>query len=182
MQNDVMAKSMSSDGFLLLDSSMNPIFVNPVATQILVYPEKPEARKNLSSYVADRVSSTLFSQGASTGPALVSRFLSGRRTYRCRCFQANSKPNGHIRASLAVLLERGPARSDSLAYLSEKFHLTTREQEVSQFLLQGLTSKQIAIRMEISPNTVKAFLRLIMAKTGASSRSGIVIKAFTLGS
>ena len=41
-------------------------------------------------------------------------------------------------------------------------------------LLQGLTSKEIAVRMGISPNTVKAFLRLVMVKMGVSTRSGIV--------
>jgi DNA-binding CsgD family transcriptional regulator len=72
--------------------------------------------------------------------------------------------------------------SGSLSLLrvsSEKFHITDREQQVLQFLLEGLTSKEIADRMKISPNTVKAFLRLIMMKMGVSTRSGIVGKAMT---
>jgi DNA-binding CsgD family transcriptional regulator len=181
MRKDAMATSISSEGFLLLDSAMNPIFVNPVATQILVYPEKPEAQKNLSGYLASRIRSTLCSQQSSTGPVLVPRFQSGRRTYWCRSFEVNSTANGHSQASLAVLLERMLARSASLAQMSERFHLTTREQEVAQFLLQGLTSKEIGMRMQISPNTVKAFLRLIMVKMNVSTRSGIVGKAFTIG-
>jgi DNA-binding NarL/FixJ family response regulator len=182
MEKDAMATSISSEGLLLLDSSMNPIFVNPVATQILVYPEKPEAQKNLSSYLASRIRSTLFSQQSSNGPALVPRFQSGRRTYWCRSFQVNSMANGHPQASLAVLFGRASAaKSASLAQLSDRFHLTTREQEVAQFLLEGLTSKEIGIRMQISPNTVKAFLRLIMVKMGVSTRSWIVGKAFTIG-
>ena len=44
------------------------------------------------------------------------------------------------------------------------------------YLLQGLSSKEIANRMNVSPNTVKAFLRLIMIKTGVSSRSAVVGK------
>ena len=43
MQKNAMATSASPEGFLLLDSARNPIFVNPVATQALVYPRKPEA-------------------------------------------------------------------------------------------------------------------------------------------
>jgi len=53
---------------------------------------------------------------------------------------------------------------------------TRREQEVLEYLLQGLTSKAIANRMNISPNTVKAFLRMIMIKTGVSSRAAMVGK------
>ncbi len=182
MQKHAMGTSVSSEGFLLLDSSMNPLFVNPVARQILVYPEKPEAQKNLSSYLASRIRSTLLSQQPSTGPALVPRFQSGRRTYWCRSFEVSSMANGHSQVSLVVLFGRASvASSASLAQLSERFRLTTREQEVAQFLLEGLTSKEIGMRMQISPNTVKAFLRLIMVKMGVTTRSGIVGKAFTIG-
>jgi DNA-binding CsgD family transcriptional regulator len=45
-----------------------------------------------------------------------------------------------------------------------------------EFLLEGFTSKEIAERMKISPNTVKAFIRLVMVKMGVSTRSGIIGK------
>jgi DNA-binding NarL/FixJ family response regulator len=180
-EKDATATSGSSEGFLLLDSSMNPIFINPVATQILVYPQKPEAQKNLGNYLVSRIHSTLFSQQSSSGRALVPRFQSGRRTYWCRSFEVNSMANGHSQTSLAVLFGRASAaKSASLAQLSERFRLTTREQEVAQFLLEGLTSKEIGMRMQISPNTVKAFLHLIMVKMNVSTRSGIVGKAFSM--
>jgi DNA-binding NarL/FixJ family response regulator len=181
MQKNAMATSAPPEGFLLLDSSMKPIFVNPAAAQILVYPEKPETQRNLDSYVASRVRLILFSEQPSKGSALVAEFQSGRRTYRCRSFPVNGMANGHSHAAVAVLLERASAKSASLAPLFERFHLTTREQEVAQFLLHGLTSKEIGKRMQISPNTVKAFLRLIMVKMGVSTRSGIVGKALTTG-
>jgi DNA-binding NarL/FixJ family response regulator len=43
-------------------------------------------------------------------------------------------------------------------------------------LLQGLSDKEIAERMKVSPNTVKAFLRLIMLKMEVTSRAEIVAK------
>ena len=177
-QKDTIATSVSSEGFLLLDSSMNPVFVNPIAAQILAYPQKPEGQKNLNGYLVGKVRSTLLSDRPSNGLSLVSQFQSGRRTYWCRGFQVDSMSQGHSQASLAVLLQRASVRSTSLVHLSERFHLTAREQEVAQYLSQGLTSKEIGARMEISHNTVKAFVRLIMVKVGASTRSGIVGKAF----
>jgi DNA-binding CsgD family transcriptional regulator len=57
-----------------------------------------------------------------------------------------------------------------------QFNLTQREREVLEYLLQGMSSKAIADRMELSPNTVKTFLRLIMIKMGVTSRSAIVSK------
>jgi DNA-binding CsgD family transcriptional regulator len=41
-------------------------------------------------------------------------------------------------------------------------------------LIQGLTNKEIAGRMNISPNTVRVFIRMVMGKLGVSTRSGIV--------
>jgi two-component system nitrate/nitrite response regulator NarL len=76
-----------------------------------------------------------------------------------------------------VLLERDAASSHSaLTEISEQFGLTQRERETVEFLLQGLTSKEIAIRMKISANTVKAFIRLVMVRMNVSTRSGIVGK------
>jgi DNA-binding CsgD family transcriptional regulator len=180
MQKNVMASSASSEGFLLLDPSMNPIFVNPAAAQILAYPQKPGTQRNLNSYLASKIRLTLFSEQPSNGSALVPKFRSGRRTYLCRSFRVNGMANGDSQAALAVLLERASAKSASLAQLLDRFHLTTREQEVAQFLLQGLTSKEIGMRMQISPNTVKTFLRMIMVKMGVSTRSAVLGKALTM--
>jgi DNA-binding CsgD family transcriptional regulator len=180
MQKNAMATNASSEGFLLLDPSMNPIFVNPAAAQILVYPQKPGTQRNLNSYLASRIRLTLFSEQPLNGSALVPKFRSGRRTYLCRSFRVNGMTNGDSQAALVVLLERGSAKSASLSQLLDRFHLTVREQEVALFLSQGLTSKEIGMRMQISPNTVKTFLRLIMVKMGVSTRSAIVGKALTM--
>jgi DNA-binding CsgD family transcriptional regulator len=67
-----------------------------------------------------------------------------------------------------------------LSQVCQQFNLTQREQEVLVHLLQGIRNKEIANRMNVSPNTVRAFLRLIMIKTGVSSRSAIVGKILTI--
>ena len=85
---------------------------------------------------------------------------------------------GDSRCSLAIILERGSTGSFSIAQVSQRFHLSAREREVLPYLLNGLTTKEIASGMDISPNTVKVFLRMIMVKMGVSTRSGIVGKAF----
>jgi DNA-binding CsgD family transcriptional regulator len=76
----------------------------------------------------------------------------------------------------AVLLERGSSGIRAVAQVGQEFELTGREKETVQLLAQGLTSKEIAVRMDISPNTVKAFLRIVMVKMGVSTRSGILGK------
>jgi DNA-binding CsgD family transcriptional regulator len=172
-------QASASEGFLLLDSSLSPVFVNRVAAEILSYPNQLETHKKLDDYLADRVRATLMKGGASRFPTLVSELRSGRRLYQCRSYRVNALAEEDYQGCFAIILERGSKGSFSIARVTERFRLTTREQEVLQYLLNGLTTKQIAVGMEISPNTVKAFLRMIMVKMGVSTRSGIVGKAFT---
>jgi len=167
----------SSAGLLLLDARLNPVFVNRTAAQILSYPQDVESFQDCDRELARKVRSLLNPPEASGESAFPSEFRSGRRLYQCRSFQANSAAPG---ASLiALLFERNAANGVSLRQVAERFRLTAREQGVLELLLQGLTSKEIAAHMEISPNTVKSFLRLIMVKMGVSTRSGIVGKALT---
>jgi len=159
-----------------MDSALNPISFNVEATQILSYPDKFANLTRADARLPGNFCSSLISrQSASTSP-FVTEFRSGRRRYFCRAFLVDSQAKNPAHPSIAVLLERGPSGLVSLSQVSEQFNLTQREREVLEYLLQGLSSKEIANRMNISSNTVKAFLRLIMIKTGVSSRSAIVEK------
>jgi len=168
--------AVPSDGFLLFDAGMNPIFVNTTAARILIYPNRVENQGGLLS----KIRSTLILTQSEGSTVVVSRFQSGKRVYSCRAFRVNSTTNKQSQPALAVILERSSGRSMPLTDLSERFHLTGREKEVFACLLQGFTSKEIAARMSISPNTVKSFLRLIMVKMGVSTRSGILGKAYSI--
>ena len=177
MPHPTMSAAVNSpDGFLLFDASMNPIFVNHIAAQILVY---PGSAKDHGDLLSDKIRSTLLLTESSNPTVLVSRFTSGKRLYFCRAFRVSSTADRQLLPSLAVILERGSERSKPLTDLSQRFRLTAREQDVLRCLLEGLTSKEIGTRMGISPNTVKAFLRLIMVKMGVSTRSGIIGKAYS---
>jgi DNA-binding NarL/FixJ family response regulator len=174
-------------GLILLDSRMNPMVVNSVAAEVLSYPHKPAGPKRMNEFVLGKIRSTLLTRTGTEDSSFVSQFRSGRRLYSCRTFRVETHANGNGNGAsayqptaIAVIIERGAADSFSGARVAEKYHLTTREQQVLLFLLEGLTSKQIAERMSISTNTVKAFLRLIMIKMDVSTRSGIVGKAVTV--
>lgn len=57
--------------------------------------------------------------------------------------------------------------------------LTDREQEVLQLVAEGLTNKQIAQRLVISPATAKTHLARIMQKLGVSTRTQAAMLART---
>ena len=61
------------------------------------------------------------------------------------------------------------AQQDS-TYLSS---LSAREQAVAQLVIEGLTDKEIAIRLAIELSTVRTYLKRIFAKLGLSRRSGM---------
>ena len=48
--------------------------------------------------------------------------------------------------------------------------LSSREHEVLALVAEGLTNKQIAQRLEISPNTVQGYVSLALNKLGAVNR------------
>jgi|ERR1700730_13606748 DNA-binding CsgD family transcriptional regulator len=168
--------SRSAAGFLLLDSSLNPISFNAEATQILSYPENVADRNRLEVFLAAKIHSTLLNRPGSGDAPFVTEFRSGRRRYFCRAFVLDSQAKEPGQPSIAVLLERGPSGLVPLRRVIGQFNLTQREREVLEYLLQGMSSREIANRMELSPNTVKTFLRLIMIKMGVTSRSAIVSK------
>lgn len=70
-----------------------------------------------------------------------------------------------------ILQQPEPIVRPAREYLSE---LTTREQEVLQYLAQGLANKQIALTLGISEHTVKFHVSAIYSKLGASNRTEAV--------
>jgi DNA-binding CsgD family transcriptional regulator len=167
-------------GLLLMDSSLNPISFNAEAIQILSYPDNLANRTRPSVFLSRKVRSSLISQQSSAESPFVTEFRSGRRQYFCRAFVVDSTVKDTSHPSIAVLLERGPSELASLPQVTKRFNLTPREGEVLMYLVWGLSSKEIADRMSLSPNTVKAFLRLIMSKMEVSSRSAIVVKVLMI--
>jgi DNA-binding CsgD family transcriptional regulator len=169
-------------GFVLLDSTLHPVLLNRSAAEILSYPLKPGAQKGQHSPIAERVRIVLVASPPNGGSPIVSEFRSGKRLYHCHTFRVDAQIKEYSQLSLAVIFDRRSPASQSLRQAGQQYHLTIREQQVLEYLLQGLTSKEIADRMSISTNTVKAFLRLIMIKMDVSTRSGILGKAITSNS
>lgn len=171
--------SSDSPGLILLDTFLRPLYVNDEAVSILSYPQSPNGNGHLAHFMAQKIDSIVPKKNGSPSPKYSGKLASGRRHYQVRVFALKSNlANGSV-ATLAILLERKRESRDPLQ-VAKKFRLTQRETEALELLMQGYTTKQIASRMEISPNTAKAFLRSVMSKSGASDRTGILAKVLQL--
>jgi DNA-binding NarL/FixJ family response regulator len=65
----------------------------------------------------------------------------------------------------------GPAATEELMM---NFHLSEREREVANHVIQGLHNSQIADKLFISEVTVKKHLQNIFLKTGVDNRAALV--------
>jgi DNA-binding CsgD family transcriptional regulator len=171
-------------GLIVVDASMSVVASNAEALQILTFPDRPDKIHQLDTWLANKIRFNLVER--QSPPRIVGEFHSAKRTYLCRSFpldlagdhKKTDHRNGsdHAEGLLIVMLERKSNEAVTIAEITARFGLTAREQETVQFLLEGFTSKEIAQRMKISPNTVKAFIRLVMVKMSVSTRSGIIGK------
>ncbi len=169
---------LARPGLVVIDHSISLVASNIEAIQILTFPSPAEKIPDLEGWLTKRIRGGLVDRRSSSRFSFVDQFKSAKRTYHCRSFPLNLEGSAQVpnQPALVLLLERSTNGGVKLAEICNRFGLTPREQETVKSLFEGLTSKEIADRMKISPNTVKAFLRLVMVKMGVSTRSGIVGK------
>jgi DNA-binding CsgD family transcriptional regulator len=159
-------------GFILTDAEGKPLYANAEAKTIVTYPEGPRRFPSAWALMRKRILTPTGKQNLASSSYV--EFLSGRRKYVGLAIPLAKWRKPPAEAAVAVVLERNRVASWRAADVSESFHLTERERKVVELLIQGLTNKEIAERMNISPNTVRAFIRMVMGKLGVSTRSGIV--------
>jgi PAS domain S-box-containing protein len=89
-------------------------------------------------------------------------------------YKAGPKPK--LAAIIGDLTEEKPTAGSDSAHPDnpERPSLNSREIEVLRFLVQGLSNKEIAARMEVSESTVKNTLQQLFTKTGLRTRSQLV--------
>ena len=161
-------------GFLLLDATLRPIYANEDALAILSYPGFPSRIKGSDNSLQNKIRSLL--PGNFPPSKFLNEVASGKRCYQLRAFSVKSSLGDGRGPVVALLLERNQPGAFNLESVTRKFRLTKRETETVKLLLQDLSTKQIASRMDISPNTAKAFLRSVMIKVGAENRTGIIAR------
>lgn len=83
----------------------------------------------------------------------------------------------NVDSRVTVIIE--PAHPDRMApLLMSIFGLTDREQEVTQLVLRGRSTTELASQLGVSPYTVQQHLKSIFEKTGVNSRGELVARVY----
>lgn len=167
--------SVTEGGMVLLDLSLQLVAFDAGAAAILNDYHSPDESEPGAS-VPKEVLDLIRNRKPSELSTMKTHFSMGKRKYSCRAYLLESRNESFTLPMVALHLERDSSYTDALSEVIAEYHLTSREQEALRGISMGLTSKELAEQMNISPNTVKAFLRLIMIKMGVTTRAGIVAK------
>jgi DNA-binding CsgD family transcriptional regulator len=159
-------------GVVLMDMSLQLIASDQGAAQILEaeQPVNP-AREDLGLVIPEGILREIRNRTQTGTSDRTLYFLIGRRKYRCRSYLLRPKLKPAI---MAVHFDTEELTSDPIAPIAAEYGLTDREHESLRGIALGLTNKELADRMQISPNTAKAHVRLIMLKLGVTTRGAIL--------
>jgi DNA-binding CsgD family transcriptional regulator len=164
-------------GLILLDSSLKPLAFNYQAAKILFDPSQPSAEQKNTFKVPEDILKDIRNRAAKGLSSEATLYRSGRRNYICRVTEMESCIEGSPQPLLLVL-QRQSSIEEAVYEAAAQFHLTEREREVLEGISKGLSGKELASCMKISPNTVKAYMHLIMVKMGVATRVAIIAKIF----
>jgi len=115
--NSTRLPNRSDAGFLLLNATLKPLYVNPQAAEILSYPERPTKTKDFADKLASKICKMVTNGGPSGRVSDCKELLSGSRHYVCRFFEVwlpGSSSNCSNESSLALLLERSPEAAEDI--------------------------------------------------------------------
>ena len=159
-----------------MDSSLNPIAADRGATAILGV-SSPGANGR-QTILPKELQEVLKNHDPENLPENLQVRI-GNAGYNCRAFiiyPHDDAAEAGPPMMVALHFKKDASVSNSISRVAALYHLTDREQQALEGIAAGLTSKEIAAGMNISPNTVKSFLRIIMLKMGVATRVGLVRK------
>ncbi len=163
------------EGIVVVDMSYSPLAMDHGAAAILTDLNRHREEDGAAVIPRDLILALQKRDLRNAGQVRI-QVQGQRQQYRCRaCFmEPRSRALGG--PVLTLHFRRISSAADAIRSFSELYGLTPREEEVLAGISTGLTSKELAERMNISPNTVKTYLNLIMRKLDVTTRAGIVGK------
>jgi DNA-binding CsgD family transcriptional regulator len=158
---------------ILLDANYKPLYVSTEAARILL----PSATANMATAAEAMVSvvQRLIADANTQGEGKRFGFLgSETRPYlwnitRCDEWTSSTTPWNYV-----MMIRNADVPENKIKAVTQQFQLSKRQEETLSYLFQGLTSKEIAKFLDLSPNTVKIHIRALMTKLQCTTRTALV--------
>jgi DNA-binding CsgD family transcriptional regulator len=174
VQNSKKGYSLIPDvGLVLMDETLRVVGCDLGAATILKFPIHPNAA---GRSIPAELLEAIRSRTRIGMPYSKMRFSTAGGEYVCRSYLVESEDGVLSGRLVALHLERAAMGDLAIQDISAKYRLSEREEETLKGVLMGLSTKEVADQMHISPNTVKAYMRLIMIKLGVTTRWGVIAK------
>lgn len=163
-------------GMLIVDNDLEILTMTPNAECWLAElsdgcPGLPEAVRSVVGYVTRLDVGDAPEQGI---PRARVRGASGRWL---TIYASRTRESGSMAANTAVIIEEAkPAEIAPL--IVHAYGLSPREARVTRMVLQGLSTKEIAAEIHLSPYTVQDHLKAVFEKVGVRSRRELVARIF----
>jgi DNA-binding NarL/FixJ family response regulator len=176
---DKIISNRVTSGVIVLDTSGKILYINDEAQSILSTfslkdVDADAAPDSLDGAIADLLKESLGSLSSPLAKCVYSP--DNDSAYALRALPLR-KPEVKGKSCILVLIEGVTIhRKFDMDVVQKQFGLTRRETEVTFCLTKGLTNKEIANALSLSPQTVHDYVKQVMKKLGTSTRAGIVGK------
>lgn len=176
--NKIISNRVTS-GVIILDSEGEILYLNEEARSMLAtfvpegtsYDQEPVA---LHKAIVKSLKKHLGSLSAPNSTCV--QCTESNATYALRVLPLDS-PQKEGAPCIMVLIEGITIkRKFDIKQVQKQFGLTKRETEVTYCLTKGLTNKEIANALSLSPETIHDYVKQIMKKLNTTTRAGIVGK------
>jgi DNA-binding CsgD family transcriptional regulator len=168
------APTASEAGLVLFDRSLKPIAFDRGAAGILNFPRPPTRGGGVPDCVPSEMLKLIGFYKSTIRFGERTRVHAGEGVYLCRAYLMESSSESLANPVVAVHMEKVWSAKDAVEEISTRFLFTVREREVLSGISRGLTGHEIAAQLNLSPHTVRSFIRLIMTKMGVVKRSEVV--------
>ena len=173
MQNSKNEPPIPEVGLVLMDETLRVVGCDRGAAAILKFSGGTDgAGRRIPAEILESIQS----RTRAGVPYSKMRFPTASGEYVCRSYLVESEEGLLSGRLVALHLERASMGDLVIRDISNRYHLSDREEETLKGVLMGLSTKEVADQMAISPNTVKAYIRLVMIKMGVATRWGIIAK------
>jgi DNA-binding CsgD family transcriptional regulator len=175
--NKIISNRLTS-GVVVLDESGEILYLNQEASSILSTLSSDNAPDHDSTHINKVILEAIKKDpGSLSDPvSTIIQCPETDSTYSLRAMPLD-KPHKKGKSCIMVLIEGVTIyRKFDIDVVQKQFGLTKRETEVTFCLTKGLTNKEIANILSLSPETVHDYIKQIMKKFNTTTRTGIVGK------